>query len=127
MSEQNKPATVPSVHDVVLLPCPFCGGEAGFIESDSYGACHLGCTVEECSGYSWPSDESELRDRIDRWNTRCVDGHVVTFHREKASVIAPVAVWVVMAEGYMYGPWERWQNVEKDIRQEWKHDRHVVG
>jgi len=28
MSEENKPDTVPSVDDVVLLPCPFCGGEA---------------------------------------------------------------------------------------------------
>ena len=26
MSEPNKPATVPSVDDVVLLPCPCCGG-----------------------------------------------------------------------------------------------------
>ena len=67
---ERKDQTDKQEQSIVLLPCPFCGGPAGCIESDSYGACHLGCTVEDCSGYSWPSDESELRERIDRWNTR---------------------------------------------------------
>ena len=88
----------------------------------------IGCAAEGCyvegGAEWWHSDPDAL---VGMWNTRCVDGHVVTFHREKAGVIAPAEVWVVVTEGYMYGPWCRWQDVEKDIRQEWKHDRNMVG
>lgn len=124
MSEPTKPAAVPLVDDVVLLPCPFCGGEAHVMKH-----VHM---VQEFAAYCGACEtvhgwHGTARDAVESWNTRCVDGHVVTFHCERASVIAPMKVWVVVAEGYMYGPWERWQNVEKDIRQEWKHDRHMVG
>jgi Lar family restriction alleviation protein len=37
MSEPDKPATVPSVDDIVLLPCPFCGSARVSLDEDDYG------------------------------------------------------------------------------------------
>ena len=110
-----------------MLPCPFCGGDAGFIATDSYGACHAGCNVENCFGYSQAFDEDELPHCIDSWNTRCINGVPLTFYRERAGVISAKAAWVVVHGGYMYGPHERWEDVELSIRDEWQDDRNLVG
>ena len=64
---------------------------------------------------------------INAWNTRYIDGHRVLFQMEKPGVVAPVACWVVVHDGYMYGPCEDWRLVEKLVREEWKHDRNLVG
>jgi Lar family restriction alleviation protein len=113
-----------------LLPCPFCGGEAYILESSykpnsntiyEYKAYCGQCNAE--SG-AWSGAASEAANA---WNTRCVDGHVVTFHWTKPGVIGPTAVWVVCDDWYMYGPYEKWQDVEKAIREEWKSERNLVG
>jgi len=124
MTKSNDVDRAP-VHDVVLLPCPFCGGEACWV-LNHHMLPEYQVTCIRCHADAGTWDDS-VGMAIDRWNTRCVDGHVVTFHREKAGVIAPTEVWVVVAEGYMYGPHERWDDVEYAVRDEWKDDRHMVG
>ncbi len=105
-----------------LLPCPFCGGEAhchGFVHTDGYLQC------SRC--YATVSD-SDKRSCAAAWNTRIVDGHKVVFIRERK--LAPVdddLVWLVVDNGYMYGPCETWQEVERLVRDEWQHDRHLAG
>ena len=111
-----------------LLPCPFCGSrEIGIVhcEKDCCGAeprlVECGCGVDMCG--DWSCD----KDAIDSWNTRVVDGHVVTFFWERPGQIGPTETWVVCEEGYMYGPCKTWQEVETIIREEWMQDRNLVG
>lgn len=108
-----------------LLPCPFCGEEAKIIRNDSYGMCQVLCNCETEPSVILPKDQ--LRKAIGLWNTRMVDGHRLTFHWERQGVIAPKPAWVVCHDGYMYGPCERWQDVETIIRNEWKADSCLVG
>jgi hypothetical protein len=84
MSEQKDKATVPSVDDVVLLPCPFCGGKAGYVMEDSYGSCHIGCNDEDCLGYARAFEAWQFGQRIDQWNTRRVLGLVNWIEAEYA-------------------------------------------
>ena len=76
---KNKDATEnlgSSGGSVELLPCPFCGGEAGFCPDNSYGACYIGCNDEDCVVFHRAFDVWELGLRIDQWNTRRVLGLV---------------------------------------------------
>ncbi len=110
-----------------LLPCPCCGSRPAF--DLGYGFVAIvcsndSCPLDPCTEYAL---DGCMKKITNAWNTRCVDGHVVTFHWEKPGVIGPTAVWVVIDDGYMYGPCERWQDVEKAIREDWKHERNLVG
>ena len=72
MSEPNKPATVPSVDDVVLLPCPFCGGDAKlFNKGDREDRYDVGCSTEGCyveGGAEWW--HGDINTLVAMWNTR---------------------------------------------------------
>lgn len=116
-----------------LLPCPFCGA----VE------CERDYEKGNRSGVLWyknsPSSDMEKWDHVvcltcgagcnsvEKWNTRCVDGHVVTFVYNPAGVVAPVATWIVFDSGYMYGPREDWRDVACAICEEWQHDSRLVG
>lgn len=110
-----------------LLPCPFCGSQAEmFFQLDDLGDWRVMCRW--CGASSCPEGfRYDKKQAINDWNTRVVNGNKVTFTWEPPNVIAPVGVWVVLHEGYMYGPCKKWQDVEKIVREEFKHDRHMVG
>ena len=63
----------------------------------------------------------------DKWNTRHIHGHKVTFKYEPANLVFQSAQWLVIDDGYLYGPCDEWEDVAELIRTEWKHDRHLVG
>ena len=73
MSEPKDDTTVPSVHDIVLLPCPFCGSqdfdhptrEAPIYRLRHFGDCFIG--VKDWRRESWFNPESE---ELTRWQTR---------------------------------------------------------
>lgn len=115
-----------------LLPCPFCGGLELDVRSGSRDREGIPTSVycDEC-GCNGPwvyTDDAWIDSFVaNQWNTRVVSGREVTFKREVAGVVSPNAVWVVFCGGYMYGPCENWQDVENQIRNEWEHDRHLVG
>lgn len=73
MSE-NKPSAVPSVHDVVLLPCPFCGSAADDTQG-FHGLTVIGCSHCQTAQTS-PFDDYSEAVRV--WNRRdgdpCRDG-----------------------------------------------------
>lgn len=79
MSEQNKPDTVPSVDDVVLLPCPFCGVspllEQSFdIDCESTTA-WITCEGCDCKyGPLYPDTKQDVIDWMEGWNKRRSDG-----------------------------------------------------
>lgn len=127
MEKEYADNSVASHCSVAFLPCKFCGESASkLVHSELYRINH----ADWCwfSGKDFKQRASLLEpDEADQWNTRCVDGHVVTFHWEPPGVIGETCVWVVCAEGYMYGPCERWQDVETIIRNEWKADSCLVG
>ena len=54
----------------VLLPCPFCGGPAGFVADTSYGSCVVGCGDEECFGAARTFDVADFERALKAWNTR---------------------------------------------------------
>lgn len=116
-----------SKNPVMLLPCPFCGGVA----NECYQRDDLGDWKIECQGCGAVSCPDGMRyDRglaVEDWNTRIVNSHRVTFSWEPPGVIGETSVWVVCSDGYMYGPCDRWQDVEKIVREEWQHDRNMVG
>jgi hypothetical protein len=67
---KDGPAADPCRSRDHLLPCPFCGGVAGYFDDDSYGSCAVGCNDEECIGYARLYDKEDLSAMIIRWNTR---------------------------------------------------------
>lgn len=116
-----------------LLPCPFCGATER--ERDYAKGNRSGVFRYENSPHSEMQRWYRVacltcgagHSSVDKWNTRTINGHSVTLKREKAGVVSPEAVWVVFSGCYMYGPCENWQDVENQIRNEWEHDRHLVG
>lgn len=104
-----------------LLPCPCCGSVDLHVLRDGRHLveikCQCGVSVSHLDRWS---------KHITAWNTRVVDGHKVTFHYEQPGVISETEAWVVVDGCYMYCA-ETWQEVEHMIRNEWQHDRHLVG
>jgi hypothetical protein len=72
MSEQDKPATVPSVDDVVLLPCPCCGGSTNSGCYDDGGGDEWWVECSRCE-LSLGNRKSEQAAR-EAWNKRRSDG-----------------------------------------------------
>jgi hypothetical protein len=75
MSEPNKPTTVPSVDDIVLLPCPFCGGAPDISESDDGMPRWVWCPGCEADGppidYRFKGSKAKARRIVvDAWNRR---------------------------------------------------------
>ncbi len=125
-----------------MLPCPFCGHPPEVVTHNGYGDKYSKDTeygfgtpftvrcrkdTSKCTAQPYGNAGISVECAIKNWNTRCVGGHVVTFHHEIAGVICPTDCWVVCAEGYMYGPCENWQDVERRVINEWKNDRNMVG
>ena len=95
MSELNKPATVPSVDDVVLLPCPFCGGAAVEDEEEvgtqtKHWAC---CSCCNAMSYSFASSQHAAQT----WNNRRSDGLVDAWVR--GETVCPQESFIVSAMG----------------------------
>lgn len=111
-----------------LLPCPFCGGE-GELCYERHDIDDWQVSCKECGAVSCPVSMRfyETKGAIDDWNTRIVNGHRVTFYWEKPGVISPTSVWLVSHKGYLYGPCDKWEDVEKLVRDEWENDRNLVG
>jgi hypothetical protein len=107
-----------------VLPCPFCASEPKLIIGTDQ--VRIACSSRNCPGCA--ATHYRLVDQaVNDWNTRYVDGHVVTFHWEKLGVIGESGVWVVCDSGYMYGPCRYWQDVESQIRLDWQAEHHLVG
>lgn len=77
MSEDAKPAVSSTVENVVLLPCPFCGGQAHFewykkgLHTDKYdGTCGIRCMV--CRAVI-PSNRTAV-NAVKAWNRRIDTG-----------------------------------------------------
>ncbi len=103
-----------------LLPCPFCGATPSIysVGSDRVVLCY----EESC-----PSNyKGALQDAVNAWNTRVINGHQVRFDCEEPGVISSDYCWVVVHGGYMYCG-DTWQEVERLVRDEWQHDRHLAG
>lgn len=71
MTTENTPSSA-SVDDVVLLPCPFCGSDAIFVDAWTMYRIRCGCCETMGGG-------SHVRDvAIEKWNLRdgdpCRDG-----------------------------------------------------
>jgi len=80
---------------------------------------------KDCGAVSCPVSlrYHEREGAIDDWNTRIVNGNRVTFYR----AISPTIVWFVAHKEYVYGPCDKWEDVEKLVREEWENDRHLVA
>lgn len=115
---------------VGLLPCPFCGDTIEMLNKNNRGL-YLYKSAPSSDMPTWQHvcclNCGAGHSSVEKWNTRCVDGHVVTFVYESAGVVAPVATWVVFDGGYMYGPREDWRDVACAICDEWQHDSRLVG
>jgi Lar family restriction alleviation protein len=102
MNEENKPPTAAPLHGIVLLPCPFCGGEA----EECYQRDDLDDWKIECSGCGAVSCPDGMRyDKhlaIKDWNTRIVKGVRAVFSYEMFGKIG--FVWMARTGGEMYGP-----------------------
>lgn len=127
MSETNED----SVQQIVLLPCPFCGSTElngphiiEYVGDYCSPSWWVDCENCPCSMHIMGTDVNVLADA---WNTRVVGGNKVIFHWERPRVVAPTAAWIVLHSGYMYGPCEQWEDVERIVREEWQHDRNLVG
>ena len=63
------------------------------------------------------------------WFARCAD--LTDTKRQRTRNIAQTAgtsnLTGDVSEGYMYGPCEKWQDVERIAREEWQCGRHIVG
>jgi len=109
-----------------LLPCPFCGNDDPRVAEtplrDNY---RFVVRCDMCGAQSAARGNPGVVG--EDWNVRYVGGHRVLFRREKPGVLAPTGVWVVEHAGYLYGPCERWQDVERIVREEWQHERNLVG
>ena len=129
MSEPNE-RNDKQEQSIVLLPCPHCGCGGEVVceqEHDHDGSTYTIRKIQcmECNACG--NACSIMEWTIDAWNTRCINGHRVTFKWDDPGVVGPNGTWVVVDSGYMSGPCEDWQLVEKLIREEWKHDRNLVG
>lgn len=112
-----------------LLPCPFCGCSAKVVTHDIprvQSTYLVGCANPRCPALARVSGSNKQYE-IDKWNTRVINGHKVTFHREPAGVIGDDPVWVVIEGIYMYGPCDKWEDVAELIRTGWEHDRFICG
>lgn len=125
MSEEKSDSTT-SVDRVVLLPCPFCGHDPTVHTDSKKFPLNIECTGCYTIGPA-VTRVGVVTDVVSQWNTRRIGGNTVLFQWEKPGVIAPTGVWFILDEGYMYGPCERWQDVERIAREEWQCGRHIAG
>lgn len=60
------------VANMVLAPCPFCGGDADIHFDDDTASFDLGCTVDGCAAVlMWVGEDIEyLADAVASWNRR---------------------------------------------------------
>ena len=107
--------------NVQLLPCPFCGCEPTVRTNSRQFPLSVECPGCNTLG---PAGTSDV---VSQWNTRRIGGNLVTFQWERPGVISENGVWFIVSEGYMYGPCEKWQDVERIAREEWQCGRHIVG
>ena len=55
-----------------LKPCPFCGGEAEFIDNGYF--CDVSCKDTDCRGYADSLTNKTKKEAIKAWNRRINDG-----------------------------------------------------
>lgn len=123
---KEKPERTNSVDRFVLLPCPFCGSNPR-VHTDS----KMFPTSIECLGcYTIGPAVTRVgvvTDVISQWNTRRISGNTVLFQWEKPGVNTPTGGWFIIEGGYMYGPCESWQEIERIAREGRQFGRHITG
>lgn len=114
-----------------LLPCPFCGDTSEMLDKKSKRGLYLYENTPSSDTPAWKHiyclNCGAGHGGVDKWNTRVIGGHKVTFRRERAGVISNDPTWVVVEGSYMYGPNEKWEYVAQLVEEEWEHDSNLVG